>query len=135
MCAAIEQVARKPSQSKRWRIGSPKQHSTCPNQIVHDRAVVFGDKVFLQPAAIGRGEPCLVDVYLDSDRYAGEGTRVVPTCQHIVYPVCLFSYQIRSAVDDRVDLRVDGVEPLQRCVRYLTGGDLASPNEASDFAC
>jgi hypothetical protein len=71
VCAAIEQVARKPTQSKRWRVGAPKQHCTCAHQIVYDGTVEFGDEVFLQPAAIGRGESCLVDVYLDSDRHAG----------------------------------------------------------------
>jgi hypothetical protein len=135
VCAAIEQVARKPSQSKRWRIAAPKRHCTCLHQIVYDRAVEFCNEVFLQPAAVGGGESCLVDVYLDSDRHAGQGTRVVSAGQHTVHPVCLLSHQIRSAVDDRVDPRVDGVEPLQRCLGYLTGRHFACPYKASDFAC
>jgi hypothetical protein len=135
VCAAIEQVARKPTQGKRWRVAAPKQHCTCPHQIVYDRAVEFGDEVFLQPAAIGRSEPCLVDVYLNSDRNAGQGTRIVSAGQQTVHSVCLLSHQIRSALDDRGDPRVDGVEALQRCVRYLTGRHLARPYEASDFAC
>jgi len=135
VCAAIEQVARKPTYGKRWRVAAPKQHCTCPHHIVYGRAVEFGDAVFVQPAAIGRGEPCLVDVYLDSDRHAGQGTRVVSAGQQTVHPVCLLSHQIRSAVDDRGDPRVDGVEPLQRCVRYLTGRHFARAYEASDLAC
>jgi hypothetical protein len=135
MCAAIEQVACKPTQGKRWRVAAPKQHRTCPHQIVYDRAVEFGDEVFLQPAAICRGESCLVDVYFDSDRHAGQGARVVPAGQHTVHPVCLLSHLIRSAVNNCVDLRVDGVEALQRCVRYLTSRHFERPYEASDFAC
>jgi hypothetical protein len=133
--AAIEQVARKPTQGKRWRVATPKQHCTCPHQIVYDRAVEFSEEVFLQPAAIRRGEPCLVGVYLDSDRHAGQGTRVVSSGQHTVHLVCLLSHKIRSAVDDRIDPRVDGVEALQRGVRYLTGRHFARPYEASDFTC
>src|SRR5262249_30824188 len=66
---------------------------------------------------------------------AGHGTRVVSAGQHTVHPVCLLSHRIRSALDDRVDSRVDGVEAPQRCVRYLTGRCFARSYEASDFAC
>jgi len=41
----------------------------------------------------------------------------------------------RPAVDDRIDLRVDEVESLQRRVPYLTRRRFARPYEASDFAC
>jgi hypothetical protein len=135
VCAAIEQVARKPTYGKRWRVAAPKQHCTCSHHVVHGRAVGFGDAVFVQPAAIGRGEPCLVDVYLDSDRHAGQETRVLSAGQQTVHPVCLLSHQTRSALDDRGDLRVDGVESLQRRVRYLAGRYFARPYEASDFVC
>src|SRR5262245_6686634 len=72
VCAAIEQFARKPTQGKRWCVAAPEQHCTGPHEIVYDGAVAFGDEVFLQPAAIARGETFLVDVYLDRDRHAGE---------------------------------------------------------------
>jgi hypothetical protein len=62
VCAAIEQIARKPTHGKRWHVAAPKHYCTCPYHIIHGRAVEFGDEVFLQPAAIACGEPCLVDV-------------------------------------------------------------------------
>src|SRR5512147_2871591 len=60
--AAVEQVAGKPTHGKRWHIAAPKHHCTCSHHIVYGRAVEFGDAVFVQPAAIAGGEPCLVDV-------------------------------------------------------------------------
>lgn len=134
MCAAIEQVARKPTQGKRWRVAPPKQHGTCPHDIVDGRAVEFCYAVFVQSAAIRRREPCLIDVYLYSDRHAGEGTRVASAGQQTVDSVCLLSHQIRSALDDRGNLRVDGVEPFERRVRHLKGRHFARSYEASDFA-
>src|SRR5260370_10316433 len=74
VCAAIEQVARKPTYGKCWRVAAPKQHCACPHHIVYGRAVEFCDAVFVQPAAIGRWEPRLVDVYLYTDRHARPGT-------------------------------------------------------------
>src|SRR5215472_13422841 len=68
VCAAIEQVACKPTHGKRWHVAAPKHHCACPHHIVHGRTVEFGDEFFLQPAPIARGEPYLVDVQLDSDR-------------------------------------------------------------------
>src|SRR5262249_57500008 len=62
VCAAIEQVARKPTHGKRWHVAPPKHHCTCPHHSLHGRAVGCGDEVFLQPAAVARGEPHLVDV-------------------------------------------------------------------------
>src|SRR5262245_65091669 len=106
----MEQVAGKPTQGKRWCVAAPEQHRTAAQQIVYDGAVELGDQVLLQPAAIGRGEPRLVDVNLDSDRHAGQGTRVDSARHHTVHAVCPLSHQVRSAVDDRVDPRVDGVE-------------------------
>ncbi len=94
MRAAMEQVGRKPTQGKRWRIAAPKQHFPYPHQIVHHRAVEFCDEVFLQPAAVGRGEPCLVGVDLDSDRYACQWARIVSARQRGValstYTLCRF---------------------------------------------
>jgi hypothetical protein len=100
MCPAIEKVARKPAYGKRWRVASTKQHCNGPHHIVHGRAVDCGDAVFVEPAAVGRGEPCLVDFDLDGDRRAGQGTGVVSAAQHRVQPVGLLSHQIGSAVDD-----------------------------------
>ena len=35
------------------------------------------DEFLLKPAAVGCGEPSLIDVYLDGDRYAGERAGIV----------------------------------------------------------
>jgi hypothetical protein len=105
--AAIEQIARKPTQSKGRGVAAPKQYCARLHHIVDNRAIGFCDEVLLQPAPISRGETGLVDVYLDGHRHAGQRTRVVSLRQNTVHPVRLRADHIRSAVNNRIDARVD----------------------------
>ena len=41
--------------------------------------------------------------------------------------------EIRAMGDDRIDLRIDGIEPLKRSLGSLTGGDLARAHELGQF--
>jgi len=135
VCAAIEQVARKPTQRKCWRVASSKQHCTCAHEIVYDRAVEFRDELFLKPAAVGRCKPRLIDVYLDCDRHAREGARVVSAFQFGIHPVRLLPDMVRPALDNGVDLRIDSVESSERRLGHFTGRHLAPSYETSNLAC
>jgi hypothetical protein len=87
----------------------------------------------LQPCAVGGGKSRLIGIDLHRYGNAGQDARVLAPGHHLIDPVSLLQYEIRAMGDDRIDLRIDGIEPLKRSLGSLTGGDLARAHELGQF--
>ncbi|KAG1258414.1 hypothetical protein G6F65_015584 [Rhizopus arrhizus] len=106
-----------------------------PPQVVHHRAVLGGNQVFLQGDAIGGGVARLVYIDLHGDGYARKDAGVFPARQRGIHGRSLRQYIFRTVIDHRVDCRIRGVQPRQRAMRRFGGGHVAIADAGGKFNC
>ena len=117
----MQQIAGEPAQRKCRRIAAAEDDGAGAQQIVHHRAVELRHQVLLQPRPVAGREPCLIDIDLRRHRNAGQWARVLAACDHPVDRIGALPHELGPVRDDRIELRIDGVEALQRGFRGLAG--------------
>ena len=130
--AAVQPVVGEPAVAEGRRVGAPDDDRAGLEQVVDHRAVAGGDPFFLQVHAVAGREAYLVDVYLDGNRHARERSGIIAARQRRIDSARTGQNLVGSMVDDRVDRRVDGIQPRQRRLRGLDRRELALTHERGD---
>jgi len=129
----MDQIGGEPAIGKRRAVGAAEDHRAGLAQIVDHGTVGLRDHVALQFQAVGGGKTLLVDVDLDGDRHARQRAGIFATRDRRVDAACLRQYIFRPVVDDRVDFRVDRVQPGQRGRGRVHRRNRFRPDQGGEF--
>jgi hypothetical protein len=130
----MNQVTCEPPQGKGRCVAAAEKYRARAHQIIDSRAVGLCHKVLLKPCAVRSSEPRLICVDLHCHRNASQWAGVLAASYRLVNAFCLCQHQFWPVFHNRIDLRVDCIESLERGRRSLTGGDIARTNEVGEFS-